>query len=199
MVLSGLRTTRPEGIAVRSLVMLNCGLFKTMSILLRVSLFAIFLGTDCLAQTGTVTFYSPGISLKSEAEGMLPTKSQQPFDGRLLEGTQKIVQFRHGRFAVFHLNPGTHSFNLRGPEGSDAGPLVIDVENGGQHCIRLFSKMMNLGGFYVEKNQIEEVPCPQAQREAAHLKPIESKRVSTEARSELDPATTFPHDSLTQH
>ncbi len=59
--------------------------------------------------------------------------------------------------------------------------------------------MMNLGGFYVEKNQIEEVPCRQAQREAAHLKPIESKRVSTAVRSELDPATTFPHDSLTQH
>ena len=170
-----------------------------MSILLRVLLFAIFLGTGCLAQTGTVTFYSPGISLKSEAAGMLPTKSQQPFDGRLLEGTQEIVQFRHGRFAVFHLNPGTHSFNLRGPEGSDSGPLIIDAESGGHHCIRLFSKMMNLAGFYVEKNQIEEVPCQQTQREAAHLKPIESKRVSTAVRSELDPATTFPLDSLTQH
>ena len=169
-----------------------------MSIFIRVALFAILFETSCLAQKGAVTFYSPGISLKSEAAGMLP-KSQQPFDGRLFDGTQELAQFRHGRFAVFHLDPGAHSFNLRGPEGSDAGPLVINVENGGHYCVRLSARMTNLAGFYLEKNQIEVVPCQQAQREAAHLKAIETKRVSPAVRGDLDQATSFPHDSSTQH
>ena len=48
-------------------------------------------------------------------------------------------------------------------------------------------------------SQIEEVPCQQAQREAAHMKPIEIKRVDPSVRIELDPVTTFPSESLSQH
>jgi hypothetical protein len=167
-----------------------------MRALLRVALTASLFGTSCLAQTGTgtVAFYSQGLSWKSEAASTLPY-SHQPFDGRLFDGTQELAAFRHGRFAVFHVDSGSHSFILRGPEGADSDPFAINIEDGSRRCIRLFSKMSNLAGIYLEKNYIEEVPCQQAQREAAHLKPIEAKRVPAPARTRLDPATSFPNES----
>jgi hypothetical protein len=164
-----------------------------MKTLLCVALIATLFVPSVLAQTGTVTFYSARISLKSEAAMMLP-RSQQPFNGRLFDGTQELGQFRPGRFAIFHLDPGAHSFNVRGPEGSDNGPLVINVKDGGNYCIRLYAKMTNVGVYSREENQIEEVPCRQAQSEAEHLKAIEIKRVSPAVRSVLDPATSFPID-----
>lgn len=163
----------------------------------RVALCTILLGTSCLAQTGIVTFYSPGISFKGEASVMFP-RSRQPFDGRLFDGTQELAQFRHGRFATFHFNPGIHSFTLRGPEGADTGPLLINVEDGGHYCVRLYARMTNLGVYSREENQIEVVPCQQAQREAEHLRAIEPKRVSPTVRGDLDPATSFPRDSSAQ-
>jgi hypothetical protein len=48
-------------------------------------------------------------------------------------------------------------------------------------------------------SQIEEVPCQQAQRDAAHLKPIEIKQVDPAVRAELDPGTTFRGESQPQH
>jgi hypothetical protein len=91
-----------------------------MKILLRVALIATLSVASCLAQTGTVTFYSPGASLKSEAAVFLP-KSQQPFGGLqggwLFDGPQRLARVRMGRFVTFHLNPGEHSFTDAGPTG----------------------------------------------------------------------------------
>jgi hypothetical protein len=100
-----------------------------------------------------------------------------------------------GRFVTFHLSPGEHSFTGAGPTGFSQKPLVINVKDGGQYCVRLFAEMVNLEW----DNQIEEVPCQQAQREAAHLKPIETKRVEPVVRAELDSQTTFPGGIQSQH
>lgn len=172
-----------------------------MNTLLRVALIATLSVTPCLAQTGTVTFYTPGNSAKSTAAGLLP-RSQQPFTGWLFDGPQRLAHVRSGRFMTFHLDPGAHSFTVPWHSTRPGKePLVINVQGGGQYCVRLYAKMTNFEviPFQWLNSQIEEFPCQQAQREAAHMKPIEIKRVDPAVRAELDPATTFPSDSQLQH
>ncbi|MGB6975550.1 MAG: hypothetical protein WBD67_12785 [Terracidiphilus sp.] len=173
-----------------------------MTSLLRFALIAILSATSCLAQTGTVTFYSQGLSAKNAATAFLP-KSEKPFGGMqggwLFDGTQRLARIRAGRFVIFHLNPGEHSFTDVGPTGPSKKSLVINVREGGHYCVRLFAKMMNLWVYAQWENRIEEVPCERAQREAAHLKPIEIKRVDPAARAEFDPATVFPNKRQVQH
>ena len=173
-----------------------------MKTLLHFFLIAVFSTPYCLAQTGAVTFYSRNITAKSEAEVFLP-KSDQPFGGLrggwVLDGTQRLARVRTGRFVTFHLSPGKHSFTDEGPTGASKKALVIDVKDGGQYCVRLFAKMINLDVYAQWDNQIEEVPCQQAQREAAHLQPIEYKRADPAVRAALDPQTTFPSEIQSQH
>jgi hypothetical protein len=169
-----------------------------MSLFLRISLIAIFFGSSCLAQTGTVTFYSKSISGKSEAAVFLP-KSQQPFSGWLSDGQERLAHLQHGRFATFHLNPGPHSFTVLGPTGPGKVPLVLNIKDGGEYCVRLFAKMANLEIYGQWENQIEEVPCRQAVSEGAHLKPIRGKDVDPSASDKFDPRTTFPSANQSQH
>jgi hypothetical protein len=166
-----------------------------MNKFIRVALITTLSATGCLAQTGTVTFYSQSISVKSEAAVFAP-KSEQPFGGMqggwLFDGPQRLARVRVGRFVTFHLNPGEHTFTDAGPTGPSKKPLAINVRGGGQYCVRLFVRMINLGVYGQWENQIEEVPCQRAQREAAHLKPLEIKRVDPAVRAELDSSMTFP-------
>ena len=126
---------------------------------------------------------------------MLP-KSEQPFGGLqggwLFDGPQRLARVRAGRFATFHLNPGEHTFSDTAPTGAGEKPLVISVKDGGQYCVRLFVKVINVQVYSHWQNQIEEIPCQQAQREAAHLKPIETRRVDPAVRAQFDTTTTFP-------
>jgi hypothetical protein len=173
-----------------------------MKTLLRFVLIAAFSAPCCLAQTGTVTFYSRSITIKSGAAAFLP-KSEQPFGGLqggwVFDGPQRLARVRTGRFATFHLSPGEHSFTDSGPTGDSKKPLVINVKDGGQYCVRLFAKMINLEVYGQWENQIEEVPCQQAQGEAAHLKPVEIKRVDPAVRTEFDTQTAFPGAIPSQH
>lgn len=169
--------------------------------LLRASLIATLSATCCLAQAGMVTFYTPSNSVKSATAGVLP-RSQQPFTGWLFDGSQRLAHVRAGRFMTFRLNPGAHSFTVpyhSNRPGKDS--LVVNVASDGQYCVRLYAKMTNLEVFPLQflNSQIEEVSCQQAHREAAHLKPLEIKRVDPAVRTELDPATTFPGENKSQH
>ena len=170
--------------------------------LLRVAIIAV-LSTACgRAQTGTVTFYSQSLSAKSEAASILP-KSEQPFGGLqggwVFDGPQRLARVRMGRFVTFRLVPGEHSFIDESFTGRSKKPLVIDVNDGGHYCVRLFAKMINLEIYGQWDNQIEEVPCQRAQREAVHLKPLDIKRVDPAVRAELDSETTFPVENQSQH
>jgi hypothetical protein len=173
-----------------------------MNLLFRLALIATFSAVCCRAQTATVTFYSQSFSVKSEAAAFLP-KSEQPFGGLqggwVLDGPQRLARVRAGRFVTFHLNPGEHSFTDEGPTGPSQKALAINIKDGGQYCVRLFAKMVNLGVYGQWENQIEEVPCQRAQREASHLKPIEIKRVDPAVRAELDSRATFTGDVPSQH
>jgi hypothetical protein len=72
-----------------------------MTTVLRVALIATLFATRCLAQTGAVTFYTPGNSAKGVAASLLP-RSQQPFTGWLFDGPQRLVHVRPGRFMKPH-------------------------------------------------------------------------------------------------
>lgn len=103
---------------------------------------------------------------------------------------------------TFHLKPGAHSFTVPWHSTQPGKePLVINVEDGGETCIRLSAKMTNLEVFPFQwlNSEIREVPCRRAEGEAAHMKPIDIKRVDPAVRAELDPAATFPGDSQPQH
>jgi hypothetical protein len=172
-----------------------------MTRLLRVALIAALSATPCLAQTGTVTFYTPGNSAKSVAADLLPS-SKQPFTGWLFDGSQPLAHVRPGRFITVHLNPGARTFTVPWHSTRPGKePLVMNVEGGGQYCVRLYAKMRNIEVLPVTwvNSQIEEIPCTDAQREAAHMKPIEIKWVAPAVRSELDLATSFPNGSQSQH
>jgi hypothetical protein len=179
-----------------------CDKLPAVKTILRFLLIATLASPYCLAQTGTVTFYSRSITVKSGAEVYLP-KSEQPFGGLqggwVLDGSQRLAKIRMGRFVTFHLTPGEHSFTDEGPTGVSKKPLVINVKDGGQYCVRLFAKMINLEVYGQWQNQIEEVPCQKAQLESAHLKPLDIKRVDPAVRAEVDSQSTFPSEIQSQH
>jgi hypothetical protein len=172
-----------------------------MDMFLRSACIAALCAAPCLAQTGavTVSFYTPAHTLKSETAGFLP-KSQQPFEGWLFDGPQLLAHVRPGRFMTFHLKPGAHSFGVPwNSVGPGKEPLAVNITEGSQYCFRLSAKMTNYQVFLWLNSTIEKVPCEQAQREAAHLKPIDIKRVDAAVRAELDPATSFPGSGQPQH
>ncbi|HTZ56946.1 MAG TPA: hypothetical protein VMB49_02565 [Acidobacteriaceae bacterium] len=172
-----------------------------MKTLVRVALIATLSVVFCLAQTGSVTFYTPANSVKSGVAGLVP-KSQQPFTGWLFDGTQRLGHISPGRFMTLHFDPGAHSFTVA-YHSSRAGkePLVINVENARQYCVRLYAVMTNFELIPYERlnSQIEEIPCQQAKREAVGMKAIDIKRVDPAVRGEIDPTATFPSESQSQH
>jgi len=153
----------------------------------------------CAAQTGTVTFYTPGNTLKSETASLLP-KSEQPFTGWLFDGEQRLAHVQRGRFVTFRLAPGEHTFTVPWhPKKPGIDKLVIELAASEQHCVRLYAKMTNFEVVpYARLNsQIEEVPCGQVPAE--HLKSIDLKRVDPAVRSELDTAASFPGVEMDSH
>jgi len=173
-----------------------------MTKFLRVVLITALYVTPCLAQSGTVTFYTPRNTVKSEVAGATLPRSRQPFNGWIFDGPQRLAHMHVGRFMTFHLNPGMHSFTVPWrAKGPGKTSLVVNVEDGGHYCVRLYAEFTDLEvipiGWFNSK--IEEVPCRQAQLEALHLKPIDSKGIDPAVRAEVDPATTFPVDNQPQH
>ena len=61
-----------------------------MKTVFRVALVATLFVSSCLAQKGTVTFYTPGNSVKSTTASLL-SRSQQPFTGWLFDGPQPLA------------------------------------------------------------------------------------------------------------
>jgi hypothetical protein len=165
-----------------------------MKAIFRIALMASLCGAPCFAQTGTIICYTSGNSVKGAAAALLP-KSEQPYTGWLFDGTQRLAHMRPGRFITFHFKPGEHvvtvPWHANGP-GKDR--LAVNLEDGGQHCIRLSADVTNyeLVPLATKNSQMNEVSCEQARREVAHMKPIDIDRVDPAVRSEFDSNPVFP-------
>ncbi len=155
----------------------------------------------CFAQTGTgtVTFYSPGLSTKEALKVTVVPAGTTTFTGWLFDGDQILAHVQRDRIFTFHLAAGEHKFSAPyGSKGPVKTPLHFTIEPGGHYCFRLSAKYKS-GSILVPlaflHSQIEEVSCQQAQQEAGGYKRIDLKRVDPAVRSELDGSSGFPNEN----
>lgn len=172
---------------------------------LRVTLLATMLAltSSCLAQTGTVTFYSvaqplkdqfkAGVKLAVTFKGTIPS-----FAGWLYDGNDRMAHAEAGHFMTFHVPSGLHSFSASyGRKRPGPAAIQLNVESDHVYCVRLSSEywsavVVPLMGI---KGVIDEVGCEQAFHEAGESKPLNIKRVDKIARGELDASTSFPKEN----
>jgi hypothetical protein len=168
-----------------------------MKFLVRFLLVITPLTSVCLAQTGTVTFYSAALPAKDVLKDVAIPVGNMPFYGWLFDGNEKLAHARIGRFMTFQLTPGPHSFSASyrsSRPGSATARIDIQVDH--HYCVRLSTRYVN---YYVVPissvaGRIDQVPCQQAFQEAGTTKPLEAKRVEPAVRPELDSSVSFPKE-----
>ena len=106
-------------------------------------LFVAALTFRCVAQTGTVTFYSYASTAKQQAEAVVvPAGVTLTFPGWLYDGNKKMAHSSRGRFMTFRVPAGQHdfqiSFNSKKPGKTS---LHLIVEGGKHYCVRLSMKI----------------------------------------------------------
>jgi hypothetical protein len=155
--------------------------------------------TPCFAQTGTVTFYSIGLSVKEAVKDSVVPVGTVPFTGWLFDGDQRLAHAEGGRRMSFRIVAGEHQFTV--PYHSNRpGKTVLHlkVESERNYCVRLYAKYVSATALvpvmYVD-SQIEQVSCQQASKEAGSYKPIDLKRVDPAVRAELESPPSFPTDN----
>jgi hypothetical protein len=159
-----------------------------ISRLLTVAFFAVAM--PCIAQTGTVTFYSIGLSAKQEVKADVIPVGTVSFTGWLFDGDQRLAHFQAGRVVSFRLAAGEHQFTApyhSSHPGKTA--LHLAVESDGHYCVRLYAKYLSASVLapvaYVD-SQIDQVSCQQAVKEAESYKPIDLKRVDPAVRTKVE-------------
>jgi len=155
--------------------------------------------TPCFAQTGTVTFYSIGLSAKGELKDSIVPVGTVPFTGWLFDGDKRVAHAQGGRVMTFRVTAGEHQFTV--PYHSNRpGKTVLHlkVESEGNYCVRLYAKYVGatvlVPVMYVD-SQIEQVSCEQASKEAGSYRPIDLKRVEPAVRPQLNRSPSFPKDN----
>ena len=153
----------------------------------------------CLAETGTVTFYSIGLQAKQQLKDAVVPVGVAPFTGWLFDGNQKMAHAQRERFMIFHLAAGEHRFTVPyDSKGPGKTALHLEVEGGGHYCIRLSAKYKS-GSLLLPvsflNSQIEQVACQQALKEAGSYKSIDVKRVDPAVQTELESSPNFPKDN----
>jgi hypothetical protein len=166
-----------------------------------VALALLAVSAPCFGQagTGTVTFYSIGLSAKEQLKVAVVPTGIVPFVGWLFDGDQIMAHTQRGRFITFHLAAGEHKFTAE-YDSSVPGktPLHLTVEGGGHYCVRLSARYRS-GSILVPiatvHSQIEQVSCQQAVTEAGHNKRIDLKRVEPAVRAEVDNSASFTNEN----
>lgn len=151
---------------------------------------------SCVAQTGTVTFYSYAPSVKQQFKAIATRHSTGAFTGWLYDGEKRMARASRGRFMTFQLPSGGHEFSIsyKSSRPSDTH-LHLEIESGGSYCIRLSAKFIALdpGAVVgVVKGKIDQIPCSQALQEAGDYKRIDLKRVDSAFLANLGVSLTFP-------
>ncbi len=171
----------------------------TLRVSLLLTLALIAGATPCVAQTGTVTFYSIGLSFKEALKDSVVPVGTVPFTGWLFDGDQRLAHAQRGRLMSFRVTAGEHQFTV--PYHSNRpGKTVLHlkVEPGGNYCVRLYAKYVSataLVPFAYVNSQIEQVSCQQALKEAGNYKPIDFRRVDPAVRAELENSPSFQKDN----
>jgi hypothetical protein len=155
--------------------------------------------TPCFAQTGTVIFYSIGLSFKEQLKDSIVPVGTVPFTGWLFDGDQRLAHAQGERVMSFRVTSGEHQFTV--PYHSNRpGKTVLHlkVEPEGNYCVRLYAKYVSATALvpvmYVD-SQIEQVSCQQASKEAGSYKSIDVKRVDPAVRTELESSPSFPKNN----
>jgi hypothetical protein len=151
----------------------------------------------CLAQagTGSVTFYSIGLSARDELRDAVVPVGAFSFTGWLFDGDHRMAHAQPGRFLTFHLPAGVHKFTV--PYRSKAPrktALQLTVEDGGHYYVRLDAKYINgviLPIMFLDSG-IQEVSSDQALQQAGKYKRIDLKRIDPSVRAELDASPSLP-------
>jgi hypothetical protein len=153
------------------------------------------LTSSCIAQTGTVTFYSVGTTMRGGVAIAVVPAGKEPFTGWLFDGKQRLAHAQSGHFMTFDLPAGPHSFSAT--YKSDLPGLTVlqlNVERNQHYCFRLSANYVNYIVLPIQHvdSRIDQVTCQQAFQEAGTSKPLSSKRVDATARGNFDGSATFP-------
>ncbi len=152
----------------------------------------------CVAQTGTVTFYSPKTSAKQGLKDAVVPVGTIGFTGWLFDGDQRLAHAQIGRFMSFHLAAGEHQFTVPYHSNRPGKTLLnLEVESDGHYCVRLFAKYVSAVLLPIAHldSQIEQISCQQAVQEAGSSRLIDAKRVDPAVQTELDSSPSFPKDN----
>jgi hypothetical protein len=166
---------------------------------LRLALVSAFLVSPCFGQTGTVTFYLYGNTVKSEMAGT-PAYSVRPFTGWLFDGPQRLVHARDGRYVTFRFAAGPHSFTAP-LESEKPGNVafLVNVEDGKHYCFHLYSKVTTNNALLSAQldGKIEQVSCSDPAEGVGKLKPLETKQIDPAVVGAVD-ASTAPGSAKPQ-
>lgn len=151
----------------------------------------------CAAQTGTVTFYSIGLSAKEQVKAAVVPVGIVPFTGWLFDGNQKMVHAQRERFVVFHTRAGEHQFAVSYDSKSPGKTVLhLKVDAGSHYCVRLSAKYKSgaplIPVVALVNGQIEQVSCQEALNEAGSYKPTDVDRVDSAVQTQLESSPSFP-------
>lgn len=167
-----------------------------LSVRLLVVLAALTSSCSCLAQTGTVTFYSANFPVKDQLKVAVTVKGTMPFTGWVFDAREALAHFQTGHFISLRLPSGLHSFSVSytAKQPGKTQLIQLNIESGHNYCVRLSQKYVNMIVLPVGhvRGFIEAVSCKQAFREAGDSKPLEIKRVKKSAQGMLDTSDKFP-------
>ncbi|MGC2621293.1 MAG: hypothetical protein WA414_19775 [Acidobacteriaceae bacterium] len=168
--------------------------------LFRVGFLLAMIATPCLAQTGSVTFYSEEMTAKDTLKATVMPAGIVPFFGWIYDGPQRLAREDAGRFVTFRLPVGLHTFSATtSRKHPGKATIALNLQTGEHACLRLRMSYVNPAPVVLPvawvTSKIEEVPCDQATKEAAKTKPLESKRVDAPVRAEVDASPAFPGGS----
>jgi hypothetical protein len=168
--------------------------------LFRVGILLAMMATPCVAQTGSVTFYSEVMSAKEGLKAYVMPTGTVPFFGWIYDGQQRLAREDAGRFVTFRLPVGLHTFSAGMSRHHPCkATIALNLQPGEHACVRLRMSYVTPAPVVLPvswtTSKIDEVPCDQALREAAKTKPLESKRVDAPVRAEVDATAAFPGGS----
>jgi hypothetical protein len=149
----------------------------------------------CDAQTGTVTFYSATFTVANQLKAGVVPAGRVPFAGWLFDGNQRLAHAKPGRFFTFRLPAGPHTFSATYKSAHPgSSTLQLNVEPDQHYCVNLSVRYLNyvVVPLSTVDSKLRALNCEEASQEASQSKPLELKRIDSQATDKLVLAAAFP-------